>query len=50
MPVASRTLEVCAAKNVSATSGSRMGCSGSSGDGATRGLGSTTWSPTQSES
>ncbi len=50
MPVPSSTRSVWAARNARATSGSRIGSVGSIGDGATRGSGSTTCSPAQSES
>ena len=50
MPVASRIRFVCAAAKARATSGSWIGSSGSIGDGARRGSGTTTCSPIQSES
>ncbi len=50
MPVPSFTRDVAAATKASHTSGSMMGSVGSRGAGATRGLGSTTCSPAQSDS
>ncbi len=50
MPVPRRMRVVCAARKASVTTGSMMRSSGSIGDGGTRGSGSTTCSPPQSES
>ncbi|MCP9970924.1 hypothetical protein LUX57_41980 [Actinomadura madurae] len=49
-PVPSAIRSVRAARCARATSGSVNGASGSAGDGSTRGLGRTTWSPTHMES
>jgi len=50
IPVPRRSRSVCAAIWLRATAGSSIGVSGSTGEGGTRGSGSTTCSPVQTDS
>ena len=50
MPVASRSVDECAAAHASASSGSSAGSCGAIGDGGTCGSGRMTCSPAQTES